>query len=105
MTSSAGDDDDDAPAVADALLLFALGFETLLLFALAFAAGGCVEGSLLAALAFAAGGSDAARGGANRVGGVGVSPPIFDTVLATAISVLFSFGRDVQSQTIPYRFS
>jgi hypothetical protein len=49
-------------------------FETLLLFALAFAAGGCVEGSLLAALAFAAGGSDAARGGARgTAAGVGAS--------------------------------
>jgi hypothetical protein len=74
MTSSAGDDDDDAPAVADALLLFALAFETLLLFALAFAVGGCAEGSLLAALAFAAGGSDAARGGARGTdAGVGAS--------------------------------
>jgi hypothetical protein len=95
MTSSSGAVDDAPPAVAEALLLFALAFaaagvfETLLLFALAFAAGGCVEGSLLAALAFAAGGSDAARVGANRVGGVGVSPPIFDIVLATATSVLF----------------
>ena len=57
MTSSSGAVDDAPPAVADALLLFALAFaaagvfETLLLFALAFAAGGCVEGSLLAALA------------------------------------------------------
>ena len=80
MTSSSGAVDDAPPAVADALLLFALAFaaagvfETLLLFALAFAAGGCVEGSLLAALAFAAGGSDAARCGARGTdAGVGAS--------------------------------
>ena len=64
MTSSSGAVDDAPPAVAEALLLFAL----------AFAAGGCVEGSLLAALAFAAGGSDAARGGARGTdAGVGAS--------------------------------
>ena len=80
MTSSSGAVDDAPPAVAEALLLFALAFaaagvfETLLLFALAFAAGGCVEGSLLAALAFAAGGSDAARCGARGTdAGVGAS--------------------------------
>ena len=80
MTSSSGAVDDAPPAVADALLLFALAFaaagvaETLLLFALALTAGGCAEGSLLAALAFAAGGSDAARGGARgTAAGVGAS--------------------------------
>jgi len=80
MTSSSGAVDDAPPAVAEALLLFALAFaaagvaETLLLFALAFAVGGCAEGSRLAALAFAAGGSDAARGGARGTdAGVGAS--------------------------------
>jgi hypothetical protein len=92
MTSSSGAVDDAPPAVAEALLLFALAFaaagvfETLLLFALAFAAGGCVEGSLLAALAFAAGGSDAARCGASFCAAGG--SPSFDIVLATATSVL-----------------
>ena len=76
MTSSSGAVDDAPPAVAEALLLFAL----------AFAAGGCVEGSLLAALAFAAGGSDAARCGASFCAAGG--SPSFDIVLATATSVL-----------------
>ena len=64
MTSSSGAVDDAPPAVAEALLLFAL----------AFAVGGCAEGSRLAALGFAAGGSDAARGGARGTdAGVGAS--------------------------------